>query len=136
MSEDFGVDGKTKEENLNRNPHCHRVSLSLPCLLALGASKYVWGSKQTSEMKEIENMERQSNNELLDAPKELIKGFEDMLDGPRNKYGPNLSLQNRLVHSVCLDRFIKERNKKERDRGEIQHFHSLEEERNKERKKF
>jgi hypothetical protein len=37
------------------------------------------------------------------------------------------------VHCVCLDRFIKERNKKERNKGEIKDFHSLEEERNKER---
>jgi hypothetical protein len=39
-------------------------------------------------------------------------------------------------HYVCLGGFIKERNKKERDRKEICYFYSLDEERNKERKKY
>jgi hypothetical protein len=40
------------------------------------------------------------------------------------------------LHYVCLDRFIKERNKKERDSKEIGYFYSLDEERNKKREKY
>jgi hypothetical protein len=40
------------------------------------------------------------------------------------------------LHCVCLGRFTKERNKKERDSKEIDYLYGLYKERNKERKKY
>jgi hypothetical protein len=41
-----------------------------------------------------------------------------------------------LFSNVCLGRFIKEKNKKERDIKKIGYFHSLDEGRNKKREKY